>query len=30
VLSTLHTIDVATTISRISDSFSDERQNTIR
>ncbi|MGB8457869.1 MAG: ATPase, T2SS/T4P/T4SS family, partial [Candidatus Acidiferrum sp.] len=28
VLSTLHTIDVATTISRISDSFSDERQNT--
>jgi twitching motility protein PilT len=30
VLSTLHTIDVATTISRISDSFADERQNTIR
>ncbi len=30
VLSTLHTIDVATTISRICDSFSDERQNTIR
>ncbi|MGB2592484.1 MAG: PilT/PilU family type 4a pilus ATPase [Candidatus Acidiferrum sp.] len=30
VLSTLHTIDVATTISRVSDSFSDERQNTIR
>jgi twitching motility protein PilT len=30
VLSTLHTIDVATSISRISDSFSDERQNTIR
>jgi twitching motility protein PilT len=30
VLSTLHTIDVATTISRISDSFPDERQNTIR
>lgn len=30
VLSTLHTIDVATTVSRISDSFSDERQNTIR
>jgi twitching motility protein PilT len=30
VLSTLHTIDVATTISRISDSFSDERQNTLR
>jgi twitching motility protein PilT len=30
VLSTLHTVDVATTISRISDSFSDERQNTIR
>ncbi|MGB7282070.1 MAG: PilT/PilU family type 4a pilus ATPase [Candidatus Acidiferrum sp.] len=30
VLSTLHTIDVATTISRIADSFSDERQNTIR
>ena len=30
VLSTLHTVDVATTISRISDSFPDERQNTIR
>lgn len=30
VLSTMHTVDVATTISRISDSFSDERQNTIR
>jgi twitching motility protein PilT len=30
VLSTLHTVDVATTISRISDAFSDERQNTIR
>src|SRR5579859_1066271 len=30
VLSTLHTVDVAKTISRISDSFSDERQNTIR
>lgn len=30
VLSTLHTIDVATTVSRISDSFPDERQNTIR
>ena len=30
VLSSLHTVDVATTISRISNSFSDERQNTIR
>ena len=30
VLSTMHTVDVATTVSRISDSFSDERQNTIR
>lgn len=30
VLSTLHTIDVASTISRISDSFPLERQNTIR
>jgi twitching motility protein PilT len=30
VLSTLHTVDVATTVSRISDAFSDERQNTIR
>jgi len=30
VLSTLHTIDVATTVSRISDSFPLERQNTIR
>lgn len=30
VLSTLHTIDVATTISRICDSFPDERQNTVR
>lgn len=30
VLSTLHTPDVANTISRISDSFPPERQNTIR
>jgi twitching motility protein PilT len=30
VLSTLHTIDVATTVSRIADSFSNERQSTIR
>lgn len=30
VLSTIHTTDVATTVSRISDSFSEERQNTIR
>jgi twitching motility protein PilT len=30
VFSTLHTVDVASTINRISDSFSDERQNTIR
>jgi twitching motility protein PilT len=30
VLSTLHTTDVASTISRISDSFPQERQNTIR
>jgi len=30
VLSTLHTIDVASTVSRISDSFPSERQNTIR
>jgi twitching motility protein PilT len=30
VLSTLHTTDVANTVSRISDSFSLERQNTIR
>ena len=30
VLSTLHTIDVASTISRISDSFALERQNSIR
>jgi twitching motility protein PilT len=30
VLSTLHTTDVASTVSRISDSFSAERQNTIR
>lgn len=30
VLSTLHTTDVASTISRISDSFPLERQNTIR
>jgi twitching motility protein PilT len=30
VLSTLHTTDVANTISRISDSFPVERQNTIR
>lgn len=30
VLSTLHTTDVASTISRISDSFPAERQNTIR
>jgi twitching motility protein PilT len=30
VLSTLHTVDVTTTISRIADSFPLERQNTIR
>jgi twitching motility protein PilT len=30
VLSTLHTVDVSTTISRIADSFPLERQNTIR
>ena len=30
VLSTLHTTDVASTVSRIADSFSSERQNTIR
>ena len=30
VLSTLHTVDVASTISRISDSFPVERQNSIR
>jgi twitching motility protein PilT len=30
VLSTIHTTDVATTVSRISDSFPTERQNTIR
>lgn len=30
VLSTLHTIDVASTVSRISDSFPADRQNTIR
>lgn len=30
VFSTLHTTDVASTISRISDSFPQERQNTIR
>jgi twitching motility protein PilT len=30
VLSTLHTIDVASTVSRISDSFPLERQNSIR
>lgn len=30
VLSTLHTTDVANTVSRISDSFPPERQNTIR
>jgi twitching motility protein PilT len=30
VLSTLHTTDVASTISRIADSFPPERQNTIR
>jgi twitching motility protein PilT len=30
VLSTLHTTDVSSTISRISDSFPPERQNTIR
>ena len=30
VLSTLHTTDVASTVSRISDSFPLERQNTIR
>ena len=30
VLSTLHTTDVASTVSRIADSFPVERQNTIR
>jgi twitching motility protein PilT len=30
VLSTMHTTDAASTIARISDSFPDERQNTIR
>ena len=30
VLSTLHTVDVASTISRISDSFPTDRQNSIR
>jgi twitching motility protein PilT len=30
VLSTLHTTDVSSTVSRISDSFPPERQNTIR
>jgi twitching motility protein PilT len=30
VLSTVHTTDVASTVSRIADSFSSERQNTIR
>ena len=30
VFSTLHTTDVASTVSRISDSFPVERQNTIR
>lgn len=30
VLSSLHTTDLASTIARISDSFPDERQNTIR
>jgi twitching motility protein PilT len=30
VLSTLHTVDVASTVSRISDSFPPERQNSIR
>jgi twitching motility protein PilT len=30
VMSTLHTVDVATTVSRIADSFPLERQNTIR
>jgi twitching motility protein PilT len=30
VLSSLHTTDVASTISRVSDSFPNERQNTIR
>jgi twitching motility protein PilT len=30
VLSTLHTVDVASTVSRISDSFPIERQNSIR
>ncbi|HUL16259.1 MAG TPA: PilT/PilU family type 4a pilus ATPase [Terriglobales bacterium] len=30
VLSTLHTVDVASTVSRISDSFPVERQNSIR
>src|SRR5438270_13382251 len=30
VLSTLHTTDVASTVSRISDSFPPERQNVVR
>jgi twitching motility protein PilT len=30
VLSTLHTTDVSSTVSRIADSFPSERQNTIR
>src|SRR6185436_2874081 len=30
VLSTLHTTDVASTVSRVADSFPPERQNTIR
>jgi twitching motility protein PilT len=30
VLSTLHTVDVASTVSRISDSFPSDRQNSIR
>ena len=30
VLSTLHTTDIASTVSRIADSFPSERQNTIR
>jgi twitching motility protein PilT len=30
VLSTVHTTDAASTVSRIADSFPDERQNTIR
>ena len=30
VLSTVHTIDAASTVGRIADSFPDERQNTIR